>query len=321
MATTTPTGGLDAAQLRHSIYDKGAATRVDLAGLLALGREAGDDPGFIALLAEVAGDVMTVEVDPPGYVSESDADWLMAQLGDGAGLSCRAEFEALKSVLGHAVSAPPALAAFALREVERAILTGRRGAVGGVASEPGIVTAEDVEALRAVCYAPTAGAPLHVGRAAAEALFDIAHATATAHNDPSFPEFFARAVGNYLLGAAFVAVPSREAALAEEREMEQRTSFGSFLSRLADGLGAPDAADGRKSVDQLAEERYREENDETEARLEAAARIDAGEAKWVLAHLARGGELSPAEKRLIAFLRDEAAGAPPEITALFDRAA
>ena len=318
---TTPAGGLDAAQLRHSIYNKGAATRVDLAGLLALGREAGDDPAFIALIAEVAADVMIIEVDPPGYVSDADSDWLIAQLGDGAGLSCRGEFEALKSVLGHAVSAPPALAAFALREVERAILTGRRAALGGAESEPGIVTAGDVEALRAVCYAPTEGAPLHVGRAAAEALFDIAHATATACNDAAFPEFFARAVGNYLIGAAFVAVPTRAAALEEEREVDRRSSFGSFLSRLAGGLSAPEAADGRKSVDQLVEERYREENDETEARLEAAARIDAGEAKWIVAHLARGGELSPAETRLIAFLRDEATDAPPEIAALFARAA
>jgi len=318
---TTPAGGVDAAQLRHAIYDKGAATRVDLAGLLALGREAGDEPAFLALLAEVAADVMTEEVDPVGYVSETDADWLVAQLGDGAGLSCRAEFEALKAVLGHAVSAPASLAAFGLREVERAILTGRRAAVGGAANEPGIVTAEDVEALRAVCYAPTAGAPLHVGRDAAEALFDIAHATATAQNDPAFPEFFARAVGNYLIGAAFVAAPSREATLAEERAMDQRVRFGAFLSRLAGGLTASHAADGRKSVEQLAEARYREENDETEARLDAASRIDAGEAKWVLAHLARGGELSPAEKRLIAFLRDEANGAPPEIAALFAQAA
>ena len=84
---TTPAGGLDAAQLRHSIFDKGAATRVDLAGLLALGREAGDDPAFIALLADVAADVMTGEVDPLGYVSEADADWLIAQLGDGDGLT------------------------------------------------------------------------------------------------------------------------------------------------------------------------------------------------------------------------------------------
>jgi hypothetical protein len=310
---TTPAP--NAAELRRSIYGKGAATRTDLAGLIALGGQAGDDPDFIALVAEVARDAMVENVDPPGYLNEDDADWLTAHLGDGAGLTCRAEFEALKAVIGHAVSAPPSLVAFALREVERAILTGRRLETGGVDHEPGIVTAEDVEALRAIVFAPTAGAPLHVDRAAAEALFDIAHATATARNDPAFADFFARAVGNYLVGASFVSVSSREAELAEERELDRRTHFGAFLS----GLAASDA--GRKSVDQLAEELYFEENAATEARLAAASSVDAGEARWILAHLSRGGDLTEAEKRLIAFLRDEAPGAPPEIAALFARAA
>jgi len=315
------TTALNAAELRRSIYDKGAATRNDLVGLMALGPQAGDDPEFITLVADVARDAFVVDVDPSGYVNEADADWLTDHLGDGGGLSCRAEFEALKSILGHAISVPPSLVAFAVREVERSILTGRRGPLGNFEREPGVVTAADVDTLRMVCFAPTAGAPLHVDRATAEALFDIAHATQTARNDPAFPEFFARAVGNYLLGAAFVAPPSRAEALAHERELDRRESFGGFLSGLAGGLLAPNAADGRKSVDQLAEERYFEENAETEARLEAAAKIDAGEAKWVLAHLTRGGELSKAEKRLLAFLRDEATDAPPEIQALFNQAA
>jgi hypothetical protein len=321
MPTTAPVLGQDWAALRRSIYEKGAATRTDLVGLLALGRTAGDDPDFIALVAEVARDLLTLDVDPRGYVSEEDADWLTAHLGDGDGLSCRAEFEVLKAVLRHAVSAPASLIAFAVREVERAILTGRRGPLGGVEHEPGVVTGEDVEALRAFCFASAGGAAGHVDRASAEALFDIAHATATARNDPAFVDFFAKAVGNYLLGAAFVVAPSRAEVLSLEREMDRRESFGGFLSELAGGLSAPEAADGRKSVDQLAEERYYLENAETQARLEAASKIDAGEAKWILAHLTRGGELSAAEKRLIAFLRDESTAAPPEIAALFPRAA
>src|SRR5437763_484650 len=82
-------------------------------------------------------------------------------------------------------SVPPALVAFAVREVERAVLTGRRGPLG-VEHEPGIVTAADVAALRLFCFAPTEGAACHVDRATAEALFDIAHATATGANDPAF---------------------------------------------------------------------------------------------------------------------------------------
>jgi hypothetical protein len=302
----------NAAELRGSIYGKGEATRIDLSALVALCPDMGDDPDYISLVAEVARDVMLGQSDPPGYISEDDADWLTARLGDGAGLSCRAQFETLKAVLGHAVSVPSSLVAFAVREIERAILTGRRSLLGGVEPEPGVVTAEDVEALRIVAFAPRAGAGPHVDRATAEALFDIAHATATAPNDPSFPEFFAKAVGNYLTGAAFVIAPKR-------REMAT-PGLADFLEGLAGGLLSP-GLEGAKSVEQLAEERYAEVNAETEARLEAAADIDAGEAKWVLAHLARGGELCPAERRLLAFLREESAAAPAEITALFDNAA
>ena len=321
MSMAAPDLGPDMAQLRRSIYENGAATRAELAGLLALGSQQGDDPAFLQLVADVARDAMALDVDPRGYVSEADADWLTAHLGDGSGLTCRAEFEALKAVIGHAVSVPPALVAFAVREVERAILTGRRGPIGGVEHEPGVVTSADVEALRMFCFAPTAGAACHVDRATAEALFDIAHATATGANDPAFPDLFAQAVGNYLLGAAFVEAPSRDAELEIERDMDRRTSFGAFLSGLAGGLMAPNAADGRKSVDQLAEERYHQENVEAQTRLDAASGVDAGEAKWILAHLARGGQLSAAEQRLLAFLRDESTSTPPEVSALFDRAA
>jgi hypothetical protein len=321
MSATSAAGPLDAAALRRSIFGKGAPNRTDLAWLIAIGPQAGDDPDFLTLVSDVAREVMAEDADPKGYVSEDDADWLAARLGDGAGLSCRAEYEVLKSVLTHAVSVPPALVAFALREVERAILTGRRGPLGGVEHEPGVVTAEDVEALRTIVFAATAGSACHVDRAAAEALFDIAHATATARNDPAFADFFAKAVGNYLLGAAVVAVPARDAALAEERELDRRPSFGAFLSGLAGGLTSPDAAVGRKSVDQLVEAHYFEENAETEKRLATASEIDAGEAKWVLAHLTRGGELTAAETRLLAFLRDEATSTPPELAALFSRAA
>lgn len=302
----------DVAQLRRSIYEKGDATRTDLVGLIALGAERGDDPDYIALVAEVARDVLVTHAEPSGYIDENDADWLIARLGDGSGLSCRAEFETLKAVLGHAVSVPASLIAFAVREIERAILTGRRSPLGGIDHEPGVVTAQDVEALRIAVFAPCAGAGPHVDRAAAEALFDIAHATGTAANDPAFCDFFAKAVGNYLMGAVFVAAP--------ERDTHALPDLAGFLKALAGGLVAP-SLEGAKSVDRMAEEHYLEANAETEARLEEAASIDAGEAKWILAHLARGGGLSPAERRLLAFLREESSTAPAEITALFEHAA
>jgi hypothetical protein len=321
MSTTPTASAIDADTLRQSIYDKGSASRTDLAGLMALAAQGGDDPAYLGLVADVARDALVVDADPSGYVSEADADWLTDHLGDGGGLASRAEFEALRAVVTHAISVPPSLVAFGVREVERAILTGRREAIGGLESEAGVVTAADVEALRMLVFAPRADAACHVDRASAEALFDIAHATAAAPNDPALADFFARAVGNYLVGAVFVHAASRAEAIAVERELDRRESFGQFLSGLIGGRFSRASAPALKSVDQLTDDRYSQENAETEARLEAASRIDAGEAKWILAHLTRGGELCAAEKRLVAFLRDEAASAPPEITALFESAA
>ena len=311
----------EALALRRAVYGKGDATRADFENLLARGREAGAGAEFAALVAEVATDVLVRQVDPVGYVTEADAAWLVARLSEGGGLACRAEFETLKAIFGHAVSVPPVLTAFAVREVEKAILTGRRDAMGGVDHEPGVVTREDVEALRAMAFAPTQGSSLHVDKGTAEALFDIAHATATAANDPEFAEFFARAVGNYLMGVAFAGTPDRVAVLRHEAELEKPTGFGGFFAAMTRGPSRAEIADALESTEAEEEDAYLRENLDTERRLREAENVGGDQARWIIAHLTRGGPLTDAEKRLLRFLADEAPSTPPELTALLDRAA
>ena len=154
-------------------------------------------------------------------------------------------------------------AADALREAERAILA--RG------PEPR-VTSADVERL-----APYGRAP---DRAEAEALFDIADATATAHNDAAFADLFARALASHVLRAA---------------------SPGPRLAAFLESL----AAETQGAADRLADEAFRQANLRSEARLAAAAAVDAGPAQWVVNRLARGGPLSEAERRLVARLREQ----------------
>jgi hypothetical protein len=311
----------DAFALRREIYSNGDPTRADLEKLLASGRNAGADIDFAALIADVATDVLVRQVDPQGYVTEADAAWLVARLGQGGGLGCYAEFEMLKGVFGHAVSVPPELTAFAVREVEKAILTGRRNAMGGVDHEPGVVTRDDVDALRALAFAPTRGSSLHVDKTTAEALFDIAHATATAANDPQFADFFARAVGNYLMGVAFSGTPDRSEVLRHEAELDKPTGFGAFFAAMARAPSRTDIADSLKSVEGQEEDAYRTQNLDTERRLARAERLGDEQADWVITHLTRGGPLTEAETRLLKFLADESASAPRELKALLDRAA
>jgi hypothetical protein len=295
--------------LRRAIYGKGDATRADLEMLLAQGRRQRVDSDFAALLAEVATDVMIHQVDPEGYVTDADADWLMARLGKAGGLASGAEFAMLEAVIGRAVDIPPALTAFAMDEAEKST----RAA--------GVVTADDVTALQAFAFAPTRGSSLHVDRATAEVLFNIAHATAGAANDAEFAGFFAKAVGNYLMGVAFAGTPARADVLAHEAELDKPTGFGAFLSQMAHRASLDTLATALESVEGIEEDAYARENDD-EARSERdAEKITGDEAKWVIAHLTREGALTEAEKRLLLFLRDEAASAPPELAALFDKAA
>jgi hypothetical protein len=309
----------EARELRRAIYADGDPTRFDLDRLIAKGREEGADSEFAELLADVAADVLVRLADPPGYVTDEDAAWLIERLKSEGGLASAAEFGMLKAIVSHAISVPSALSAFAVREVEKAILTGRRDVLGGVEHEPGVVASADVDELRAFAFAPAQGHSLHVDRATAEALFDIAHATATAGNAAEFPDFFAKAVGNYLMGADFLGTPERSEMLHTEAELARPGGFGAFFAQV---FGAkPNLGEITETIGGDQEEADRALNQETAIRLEKASHIEVDDAKWVLAHLSRGGALTAAERRLLAFLRDEAASAPPELTTLYAQAA
>jgi hypothetical protein len=319
-------GTLDAAavsNLRRSIYSKDRVTRADFLALLTAGRAAGPDtcPEYADLLAEVATDLLVRQSDPPGYIVSSDADWLIGQLNDG-GLSCAAEFPMLASVLRYAVSTPPALATFAVREVEKAILSGHRTATGEADHPPGIVTASDIEILRSLVFASTEGSSLHVTRESAEALFDIAHATAGAPNDASFDDFFAKAIGNYLMGAAFRWTPTAADARAHQHWSDRPASFADFFAEMVEkplgerfgGLVAE-----TKIVDEIDEAVFARENAADAAEIRDAAALKPSTADWVIAHLTRDGPLSSPEKRLLGFLAKEATAMPPSLRALIEK--
>ncbi len=268
--------GPEAARWRRAIYGRGAPRRTDLIGLMTLAA-ASDDFDVLALIADVARDALL----PERHLACVDADWLMEVCGDGHGLNARSQFEALTSVLRHAVCPPAELVAFAAREIERAILTGERGFIGGRDGEPGRVMAGDVEALQEIRRTA------RPDRALAEVLFDIAHATATADNDPGFDALFCETLRAYL-GA----------------EAPAGMRFDEFLATLAESP-APDTPCS-DALDGMADAGYREAAEATSARCEAAARLPAPAARWAVTHLSRGA-LSSAERQLVAALRDPAA--------------
>ncbi len=190
--------------MRREIYSKDVVTRDDFLRLLAAGRAAGAQaaPEFDQLLAEVATDLLVRQAHPPKYIAQTDAGWLMSVLADGSGLSWRAERDIFVGLMREAASIPPSLSNFIVSKFEQ-VATAGHVAAGGADHPAGVVTPEDLESLRNVIFAATEGSALYVTREEAEALFRIAHATEAAQNAPGFDEFFAKAIGNYLMGVVF----------------------------------------------------------------------------------------------------------------------
>jgi hypothetical protein len=294
--------GGDIAEMRRRIYAKDAVSRDDLAALLTCADASAD---FARLLADVATDLLVRQADPEKYVSQADADWFVGALRESA-VGYDAKIAALIDVLRYAASAPASLEAYCVGEIEQAIV------------KKDVVTPADTQALREAVFAAVEGSALHVTRESAESLFRIAHAVNGAANDSEFDAFFAKAIGNYLMGLAFRWTPSAQDEREKERWLDEKPQgFDAFVAAMFAGGGGFDL----RSTDDRDEARARAQNEADARDMAVASEIDAGETQWLLAHLSRAGELTSAEKALLEFLRQEAPSLPEALGARMGEAA
>lgn len=306
--------------MRREIYSKDAVTRDDFLRLLAAGRAAGAGapPEFDRLLAEVAADLLVRQAHPPKYISQADAGWLISVLAAGSGLSWRAEREMLVALTREAASIPPSLSDFIMSQFERVVVSGHMAA-SGADHAAGVMTPDDLEALRNVIFAATEGSALYVTREEAEALFRIARATEGAQNAPGFDEFFAKAVGNYLMGVVFDRAMTPAAAAHTEKWLNAPApSLSDFVAAMLDWdeSATKGLRQSLASVEDRAEAFYKADNEEDAIEMARAEKIDAAELKWLATHLGRAGALTGAEKALLYFLKQEAPEASASIDAL-----
>ncbi|MCX7899773.1 MAG: hypothetical protein N2444_06800 [Methylocystis sp.] len=305
--------------LRREVYSGDATiTRDEFCQLLEAGRIAGDAASreFDELISEAAVDLFALQVEPQKYVSQDDADWLVSLLRAAPGLAWRTERAILVGLARVAVSLPASLSRFIASRFESVMINGHEAAQGADHAA-GVVTPEDLEALRIVLFSATEGNALHVSRDEAEMLFRVAQLTRASDETPGFADFFAKAVGNYLMGVAFDRCMTREKA-AEARDWLNAPApgFGEFIGAMAGGVSLNGVREATASVEDRAETFYRDDNAEDAAAMARAAPIDAGETQWLMLHLTRAGELTGAEKALLRFLKAAAPERAPGLDAL-----
>jgi hypothetical protein len=305
--------------LRRKIYSDGAINRVEAEQLFLINHQIKDldHPDWSVFFTEAVTDLVLQQSIPYGYISEDNAKWLIERITQDGKMTLRTEFEALLKVMDNAVSVPQMLAAFALEQVKQVVLCGQRVSLHDEAYEPGRVTAADVKALRRVLHAASSEGFNTISREEAEILFDIAEATATADNDPSFDDLFARAIGNHLMAGSGWSAPSMAIALRRERWLDEQHSLtggiASFFGRALGGMGTAFTA-------LLSQQGYSLSSGHL-PHSTPHDMITYEEADWVASRINRDSIISSAEKNLLRFLKQEAAHIAPSLQPLMEKAA
>jgi hypothetical protein len=235
---------------------------------------------------------------PRGYISPTQADWLISKMDHENGVESMGELELLAKLFEQAVSVPESLKVYALSQIENAVLTGKGPTRDGGSLSPGTITESECRLLRRFIFAAGGDRPAGVSRAEAEMLFRIKDATLGHTNAASWKMLFVQGVGHYLQGFSGPEALSQERAAELESFMSDTAgSIGSFFARMADtSVSDLREAFADDDADYL-------DFDEQAAEAEA---VTSSEQAWLQAHLDADGQLDELEQALIDFIAEEA---------------
>lgn len=308
----------DVARLRAEIFPDGHVCRAEAERLLAMDGRAGSTcPEWTSFLVEAVTDHLVHQEVPAGYVSEANAEWLVA-----AATSARpaTELEVLIAVLERARTSPASLSAHALGRVAEAVVDGVLRMPDGRTLVPGVIGKAEVDLLRRILHAFGGGAGIGISREEAEVLFDLNDRTAGAANHPEWTELFVKAMANFVMCASGWTPPTREEALRHETFLDDTSIDVAGFFRAMASAGAKGILDAYRAPSGL-EEAWRSRNAERAGAAAQAEAIDAGEAAWLVERISRDGTVHDNEKALLAFIGRESPLVHPAIRDLIARVA
>mgnify|MGYP003659392790 CR=1 FL=1 len=191
----------EVARLRRQLYGKAEIEAAEAELLFELDDRLGDEaaPEWAEFFVEALTDYLVDQTEPRGYVSDANADWLLARIAPTGRVEAGTGLELLIRVIEQAKSSPAALAGFALDQVAVGVVHGQ-GFVGHARElELGVIGETEVSLIRRILYAFGGHGCVGITRREAEVLFDINDMTAEAENDPAWSDLFVKAVASFLL--------------------------------------------------------------------------------------------------------------------------
>jgi hypothetical protein len=308
----------DVLKLRHNVFWKGVVTPADAEMVFTLNDrlESNAAPSWAPFFVEALTDYVVIQAEPRGYISEDNADWLIARINRSGHVDTACELELLVKALERAKLSPVKLVSFALEQVKLGVI-GSQGYLGAChPCEPGVVDKAETELVRRILFAFGGDGNISVTRQEAGVMFDINDSTSEAKNDPAWSDLFVKAVANFLMATSGYQVPSRQEALRREAWLDAPTpGVGAFMGQMLGGsLSAMWDACTNGTLD--GEPRRRGESSGLTIGFEPLATAE--DARWVAERIKRDHVLRFNEMVLINFLKSKHAFLHPQLMPVLD---
>ena len=317
----------DVLHFRREVFQDGFVSQLEADAVFSL-NDAIDEKceAWNEFFVEAMTDFTVMQAEPRGYVSNSNAQWLVNRISHDGVVDSATELELLVRVVAKATDCPPALVQFALAQIAFAVIEGEGALAKSMQLTRGVIGEAEVELLRTVLYAAGGCNGLSISKQEAEILFDLNERTDGERNHPSWQDLFVRASANYLMSVSSYTAPSRAEALARQEWLEDTDEdpaglLGDALSSIGNVFSKGFFDDVFTSSHVQMERAWNEKNNKVADQLHNAEVVDATEAAWLIDRMKRDGKVNSNEKALLEFIRKESHLVDPKVLQLMDQVA
>lgn len=248
---------------------------------------------------EALGHFIVDGIEPRGYVSEEQADWLTARIDHDGRLESITELELLVRLFERSYAMPQRLRDYALEQIERAVLEGEGVTRCGGRLEKGNVTEAEARLMRRIIFASASERPAAVSKREAELLFRIKDATLGKDNTPEWKRLFVQGVGNFLMGFTAHLPVSRERAAELDAFMNDADpDLGRFFGKVARHAARGSFLDAWRSDEA-------DRGPTLDERVAQAGEVERHEQEWLNALMDANGMVDEFDRALLDFITEE----------------
>lgn len=317
----------DVLHFRREVFQDMLVSRSEAEGVFALNNAVEDTcKAWNEFFVEVMVDYCVNQAKPVGYMSDNNADWLVAQITRDGRMDTNSELELVVKVIERAREVPTLFSAFALEQVAVAVIEGNGALLNNEALKAGVIGAPEASLVRRVIYGVGAEGRIAISKEEVEVLFELNDMTVETENHPEWTDVFIKAIACHLMaGDGYKSVNRQEAMRREAWLDDDTTDVSGMLSKTLSSMGGlmRDSLFGgaMRSGSDIMDDAWAQRNETASAQDEKASVVDASESHWLVERIGRDGVLHENEKALISYLKNESPSLHSSLQPLLEKVA